>query len=249
MAIEVTADGRNLSKEEWRIIPEFPKYKITSDGDVKNRRTGHILTETDNGRGGYFYSLSKEMPSGAHKEFKRAFQGLVWDAFPELKPASKVKPEGPKRSYIKRGEWRQVPGYPNIEAHQDGAVRYATGRRRIKPLVDEAGTEYVVLRNKGARKWAIGKVLSVTFPELGIEDFTDVVQDSGWKDIPGLDAYEVSRDRQVRHKIFKVILKPRPPIHGAEVYLLHKKTAQKCHWSPNYIEDWAGFWADHELAA
>lgn len=55
----VTADGRDLANEEWRVIPEFPNYEITKDGDVRNRTTGVLLRETC-ANGGWFYSLWNE---------------------------------------------------------------------------------------------------------------------------------------------------------------------------------------------
>lgn len=63
-----TPDGRDLTATEWRTIPGFPKYQITPDGDVRNKRTGRLLAETHNQRtGAYYYVLKKQMPDGSMK--------------------------------------------------------------------------------------------------------------------------------------------------------------------------------------
>ena len=83
-----TADGRDLSKEEFRVIPEFPKYEITRDGDVRNIRTGKLILETEQRTGKFYYCLYKEDGRSTHKQWER----LVWAAYPELKPPPKEKP-------------------------------------------------------------------------------------------------------------------------------------------------------------
>lgn len=80
----ITMDGRDLSAAEWRAIPEFPKYQITPDGDVRNRRTGKLLTEVQNQRtGAWAYTLRKTMPCGRLKNFTRNYQSLLLNAYPE----------------------------------------------------------------------------------------------------------------------------------------------------------------------
>lgn len=167
MGMLTTDDGRDLSREEWRVIPEFPKYQITSDGDVRNIRTGKLLVESVASNGTtYFYNIWKDLPGGKKKCFKRSYSSLLYDAFPELKPAPKVVE--PKRSYIKRGLWRVVPGYPRIEVHESGAVRYKAGKRRIQPSTDVQGVEYVILRNSdGDKKWPIVVLQDIVYPKKG----------------------------------------------------------------------------------
>lgn len=56
-----TADGRDLSREEWRVIPGFTRYEITKDGDIRNRTTRRLLTEHENPKtGAWYYSLIKD---------------------------------------------------------------------------------------------------------------------------------------------------------------------------------------------
>jgi hypothetical protein len=77
-----TPDGRTLTV--WRRIPEFPKYQITPDGDVRNIRTGRLLAETENKTtGAYYYTLGKLTPDGRYISTTRNYRTLVASAYPE----------------------------------------------------------------------------------------------------------------------------------------------------------------------
>ena len=77
-----TADGRELTT--WRTIPEFPKYQITPDGDVRNRRTGKLVNEWQNKTtGNWSYALRKQLPDGRLRNYNRNYASLVRQAYPE----------------------------------------------------------------------------------------------------------------------------------------------------------------------
>lgn len=77
-----TADGRVLA--EWRMIPEFPIYEITPDGDVRNARTGRLVKEWENKTtGAWSYTLRKQMPDGRLVNRNRNYVSLVRDAWGE----------------------------------------------------------------------------------------------------------------------------------------------------------------------
>lgn len=83
-----TPDGRALT--DWRTIPEFPKYQITPDGDIRNIRTGRLVKEVLNkGNGSWAYTLRKQMPDGRLKNYTRNYVSLVRDAWPEKTEGSK----------------------------------------------------------------------------------------------------------------------------------------------------------------
>lgn len=74
----ITADGRDLSGEEWRPIPGLSRYEITRDGDVRNRRSGRLLKEVENVRTGAFaYHLWRD---GGGKT-SRSYRTLIRDAW------------------------------------------------------------------------------------------------------------------------------------------------------------------------
>jgi hypothetical protein len=134
-------DYTALNAKEWRVIPEFPKYRITIDGDLRNRTTGKVLKLVHNEKtNAYFHSLWKLMDDGTNKSFKRSCKSLVLDAFPELRPDPKEKVE--KRRYIKREGWVNIPGFPTYQMHRHGAIRWAISRRRMVPKTD-GDTDYV----------------------------------------------------------------------------------------------------------
>ena len=77
-----TADGRELTT--WRTIPEFPKYQITPDGDIRNRRTGKLVNEWQNKTTGtWSYALRKQLPDGRLRNYNRNYTSLVRQAYPE----------------------------------------------------------------------------------------------------------------------------------------------------------------------
>lgn len=79
MAI-ITADGRDITDEEWRVIPGFRKYKITKDGDLYGRSRGTLINETQNRRtGAYHYTLYTD----DGRKTSRNYMSLVKLAWPE----------------------------------------------------------------------------------------------------------------------------------------------------------------------
>lgn len=149
--------------EEWRTLPEFPKYEITAEGDVRNRDTRKKLNEVENKRtGAYSYSLRRE----DGRSTCRNFWGLVYSAYPELAPKQTVKVLS-TRSYAKRNQWVDIPGYPTYQAHPDGYVRYKVGLRKRKMLHDTTGAPYFLLFNEDgeSKRIKLRKILRMCFPE------------------------------------------------------------------------------------
>lgn len=146
----ITADGRDITHEEWRVIPEFPKYMITKDGDVKNRKTGYVLTESENEKSGaYYYSLWKQY-KGKEKAYHRGFWSLVYDAFPELKPAPK---------------WVVIEEFPTYKINQKGQIQNLK-YEKIK-IRNQDNVDYVMLRKEGEIvRRTIEELMTVTYPEV-----------------------------------------------------------------------------------
>lgn len=148
--------------EEWRTLPEFPKYEITSDGDVRHRWTKRRLKEVENKKtGAYSYSLRRNNGTSTC----RSFWGLVYSAYPELdikKPAKE-----PKRTYSTRGQWVDIPGFPTYQAHPSGIVRYRVSRKHRE--IHQQGDElYVKLIDEYGRhkRRGIDELMAELFPQL-----------------------------------------------------------------------------------
>lgn len=149
--------------EEWRTLPEFPKYEITSDGDVRNKWTKKKLKETENkNTGAWAYSLRKNDGTST----QRNFWGLIHSAWPELAPEPKVEPVKSTRSYSKRGLWKDIPGFPTYQAHPDGLVRYKVSKRFRKIMEDHHGHHVILFNDDGEQRKSIRWVLRHTFPVL-----------------------------------------------------------------------------------
>lgn len=162
----MTADGRNLTREEWRIIPEFPRYQITSDGDVRRRENFRILTESCSSAGSYYYTLYKVTSriGAPAKAFRRTYTKLLYSAWPELAPAKAETKSESTRSYSKRGMWEDIPDFPRYQIHPDGLIRYTVSRKFRKIHKDDSA-EYVVLINEtGEHRRTIKGLLTEVFP-------------------------------------------------------------------------------------
>ena len=157
-----TADGRDVSQDEWRPIPGFKKYKINESGDVIGPE-GWLLKETYNKTADtYAYGLTRDDGRRTSRSFKSLMK-LTWPENVQEKP--KIEPQ---TRIIRRGEWREIPGFPKHEIHETGEVRYKAGRRRCYPTVNIiTGAKYYRLINKwGQNDWSQAWLLGRAFPEI-----------------------------------------------------------------------------------
>lgn len=108
-------------EREWRVIPDFPKYEINSDGDVRNVRTKRVLRETEKKDGTFYYSLNQNTYG---PKIKRSYERLLYSAWPEVD-----------------GEWKTIPGYENYEISKTRQVR---NKLRIKNLTRKENGCYLL---------------------------------------------------------------------------------------------------------
>lgn len=147
--------------DKWRKLPEFPMYEITSEGDVRNRRTKRKLMEIQNPKtGAWSYSLRRE---DGKTSTHRNYWGLIYSAWPELKP--EPKPVEPKRNYSRRGEWVDIPGFPRYQAHPEGLVRYTISRKHRK-IVQDPVAHYLLTNDEGEHRKTVAWVLQNAFPVI-----------------------------------------------------------------------------------
>jgi hypothetical protein len=98
---------------EWRVLPEFPKYEITEEGDVRNRLTKKKLNEIENKRSGAFsYCLWIDDKRSTH----RHYEGLIYSAFPDLEPEP---------------EWKPIPEFPQYAMNKKGLVKNIKSAKRL----------------------------------------------------------------------------------------------------------------------
>lgn len=148
---------------EWRTLPEFPDYEITSDGDVRNRWSHRKLKETQNkNTGAWSYSLRRKDKTST----QRAFWGLIYSAWPELEPVVEPKPE---KVYsivgVTKGQYRDIPGFPKYEVHPTGRVRYKLTRQPRKAQVGHP--DHIILYNEeGPHRKSYRWVLRTAFPMM-----------------------------------------------------------------------------------
>lgn len=235
-----------LSKKEWRVIPEFPDYAITKDGDVRNRTSGKLLKRMVNTRNAQHYTLWKTKSDHTRGTASRSPNTLVWDAFPELKPDLKGRQSTPanytKRPYILGGEWRDIPNYPKVEAHDTGAVRYKTSGKRVPTTVNAEGIEFVNLRGgpNGETQWLMSNLMALVFPEKGHIFTPEVSDDPNWRVIPNHETYEFNYEGEVRHRVRKKIL-----VLNRFGFVQLQTNRHRVFWRKDRFgtpEEWEAFW-------
>lgn len=76
MSSEIWASRYHEMNEEWRTIEEFPDYKVSSYGRIRNSVSGNIRSPNSNGKGYLQTNFYKE-----GKRHRRAVHVLVARAF------------------------------------------------------------------------------------------------------------------------------------------------------------------------
>lgn len=92
-----------MTREEWRDIEDYPNYEVSNIGRVRNKNTGRILSQNDNGCGYLHVSLWKD-GKGCSKYVHR----LVGEAFipnPENKETINHKDLQPYNNFVDNLEW------------------------------------------------------------------------------------------------------------------------------------------------
>lgn len=124
----IAADGRDLSAAEWRVLPEFPKYEITKDGDVRNRESYVLLQEIENKKTGlWFYCLWQD---GRKSALCRNFLGLIESTWPDP-------------------DWKDIPDFPKHQVNRQGQVR----GKRFWQILPVSPRGYVRLKLDGEWYW------------------------------------------------------------------------------------------------
>ena len=88
---------------EWRVIEEFPNYEVSDCGQVRNKKTGHILKQPINPYGYYYLNLCK---NGKPQTFR--VHRLVAEAFipnPNNLPLINHKDENKLNNNVDNLEW------------------------------------------------------------------------------------------------------------------------------------------------
>lgn len=149
---------------DFRRLPEFPKYEISADGELRNWWSKKKLNLKQNTvTGAWSFSLRRN----DGRSTQRSKESLLKSAYPENFPEKTVALAEPKRSYSTRGQWVVIPGFSKYEAHPSGKVRYTISRAHRRLLHDSTGAPYYDLFNDEGDciQMRVRKVLREVFPE------------------------------------------------------------------------------------
>lgn len=168
MAI-ITSDGRDITKEEWRVVPGFKKYKVTKDGDVWSRTKRILLKEYEHPTNGRFYYY---LVDDDGKNTTRSFQALVDLAYPEL-AAPKTQKIGKKPpTYLSKSDWVEIPGFPKFQIHPSGTIRTTKQRKNMKHKINSlTGKPYFSMVDpEGTWAISIEDLLTLAFSNTNTEE-------------------------------------------------------------------------------
>ncbi|AXH44618.1 HNH endonuclease [Arthrobacter phage MediumFry] len=152
------------SRKEFRRIPEFQKYEIAEDGEVRNWWSKKPIAYRQNSHtGAWAYSLRTDTGG----QTQRSKESLLRNAYPEnFPPPTERQVIHQTRTYARRGSYVEIPGYPKYQIHPDGKVRYSK-TRRPRPTEWNGAIEYVILFNDGGSvKRKIKDLIKEIFPEM-----------------------------------------------------------------------------------
>ncbi|ASR83365.1 HNH endonuclease [Arthrobacter phage Caterpillar] len=128
---------------EWVSIPGFSRYKINREGQVINRRTGHLLALRVSQKGSPNFSLLDD--DGVTKA--RHPERLLSMSFRDLTYKSTIRKSA---VYTEMTEWRIIPNKTRYSIHPNGIIRRAE-RHRVKVWEDDQGRKYVKLKTDGVK--------------------------------------------------------------------------------------------------
>lgn len=66
-----------MDEERWKLIPEFPKYEVGDQGNIRREQTGRLLTLQENQQGVVTVGLMGDY----YRQFRRSVPLLVATAF------------------------------------------------------------------------------------------------------------------------------------------------------------------------
>ena len=93
-------------KEQFKQIPDFPKYEISNLGRVKSLYTGKFMSL--NLRDGYYGVVLTKTENGIRKQWRKSIHRLVAESFipnPENLPCINHKDENKLNNNIENLEW------------------------------------------------------------------------------------------------------------------------------------------------
>jgi len=129
---------------EWRVIPEFPRYEITEDGDVRNRETKKKLNETENQKTGVWsYALWYGRSGTPTRSTHRTHWTLICDVYPDKVLVG----------------WKPIPNFPGYLVNKQGEVM---GTRFYKKLAKTSSSAYVLRKDGKRHHWYFYEIASCT---------------------------------------------------------------------------------------
>jgi len=186
-----------VDTEVWKNIINYDNYEVSSFGIVRNKKTGRILTQFNNG-GYYYVGLSNKKTKSFY------VHRLVAEAFienPENKAHVNHKDKNGVNNYLTNLEWN-TPKENNI--HKSSGVKQTTNQNLAIWRIDLNTGEYLEKYNSIylASIWVLEKGLSTKLHNIrgGISSASRGVYKSsfGFK-------WELDKDENLENEIWKEI--------------------------------------------
>ena len=166
-------------KAEWRVITEYPTYEVSTDGQVRNKKTGQVLKTSPNGRGYLNVGLRKD--NKRHTKKIHRLVGLTFlpnpDGKLEIDHINRNRTDNrlenlrwATRSENSQNTGRQsnnTTGFKNISSHN------TTDRWRIQ-IPSHQIPSHKISRYFSKSKWTLEQVVNIRnnlYEEHGIQRY------------------------------------------------------------------------------
>lgn len=128
----------------WKTIPDFEKYEINSHGEIRNKKTLHVLKPKVTKRSKYLLApLYKDKKQ--HYKLIHRIVASVFIPNPYGLPCVNHKDENPKNNDCSNLEWVTYKQNSNYGTRNARISKHNTGKKY--PKVNKAGEKVIASRN------------------------------------------------------------------------------------------------------
>jgi hypothetical protein len=134
---------KDLMKEQWRPIQEFPRYEISNLGEICNTWTGKVMKFRENGHGVVMVDLTRD-----DGQYTRSVRSLVAKEFVEGETEifdTVISKDGDQKNFrVDNLAWRPR-WFANEYARQFDVV--SKEKQEVGPIIDDNRIRYDTVRD------------------------------------------------------------------------------------------------------
>jgi len=213
---------------EWKVIPSFPDYEMSLDGDI--REVDPKGTWVDQYMGRAHFEEEKHPRVRLRRDglpIANSVEELLYETYPHLKPKAEdpepvkvvkvVKPRRVRKRRPKRNagratpyvddlgpEWASIPGFMRYKINREGQVINRRSKQLLKLRVSSKGSPHFSLNDNDGLNVCRhpDTLLGLAFPDMlserKIRKSAVMHKPGEWRPIPNRTKYEIHASGDVR---------------------------------------------------